>query len=167
MKKIFNKDGFIQKSWRLIKPFRRDLLKILIVTVLFETIRLGGPYLFSKILDILIKSRGLITFETLVGVVVGLAGVRVLSLIIDYVTDYIIINLLVKLETHLSTRAFAKLLELSLDYHEKVNTGTKINIVNKGVDKFVNLVESYTFEFQPVVLQLISVLSGLHLLTGK
>ncbi len=155
MQKLFNKDGFLPKAWRLVRPFKADLLRILIVTVLFETIRLGGPYLFSKILDLLINSKGILSFQTVAWVVGGLAGVRILSLLIDYITDFIIINLLIKLETHLSTRAFAKLLELSLDYHEKVNTGTKINIVNKGVDKFVNLIESYTFEFQPVVLQLL------------
>jgi len=146
---------FVQKVWRLMKPFHTHMYQILVITAVFQTVRMGGPYLFGKILDLLVKAQGVITLETALWVLGGLAGVRVISLIIDYITDYVIIQLLIKTESLISTKSFSKLLELSLDYHERVNTGTKINIVNKGVDKLVNLVESFTFEFQPVVLQLI------------
>lgn len=157
--------NFIAKVWRLLQPFKKDFYRILVITALFETIRLGGPYLFGKILDLLVRTKGVISLETAFWVVGGLVGVRFLSIVIDYVTDYVIIKLLVDLETHMSTRAFAKLLELSLDYHEKVQTGTKINLVNRGVDKLSQLVESFAFEFQPVVIQLV-VTSALMILTN-
>jgi len=53
---------------------------------------MGGPYLFGRILDLLIQSKGLITIETGLFVVAGLAGVRIISLIIDHVTDLIILS---------------------------------------------------------------------------
>src|SRR3989344_146939 len=157
--------NFIPKVWRLLAPFKKDFYRILAITALFETIRLGGPYLFGKILDLLVRTKGILSLETALWVVGGLAGVRFLSILIDYITDYVIIKLLINIETHMSTRAFAKLLELSLDYHEKVHTGTKINIVNRGGDKLSQLVESYVFEFQPVVIQL-TVTSILMILTS-
>ncbi len=157
------KSSLITKTWQLMKPFHRTLYAIFFVTVLFETIRMGGPYLFGRILDVLIKSNGKLSFQTAVVIVGGLAGVRFVSLVIDYITDVIIELMLLRAHRHVSTTAFSKLLELSIDYHERVNTGTKINMVNKGADKLIELVGSYTFELQPLVLQLIvsSVFIGL------
>lgn len=156
---------FIKKVWRLLTPFHRDLYGILAITALFETVRMGGPYIFSKILDLLIKSGGILTSEVIIFVVAGLAGVRIISLIIDYLTDLAIARLVWDSERHISTQSFNKLLDLSLDYHESENTGTKINIVNKGTDKMVELVAAYAWEFQPIVLQLV-VTSILILLTS-
>lgn len=147
--------NFIQKIWRLLAPFHRELYVILILTAVFEVVRMGGPYLFGRILDLLIKSGGLLTVQSAAYVVAGLAGIRLISLIIDYVTDVVIMRTVWKSEHYLSTTAFNKLLELSLDYHEKENTGTKINIVNKGTDKLVQLLADFTWVFQPIVIQLL------------
>ena len=73
-------------------PFKKDFYRILAITALFETIRLGGPYLFGKILDLLVRTKGILSLETALWVVGGLAGVRFLSILIDYITDYVIIS---------------------------------------------------------------------------
>lgn len=154
-RRINNKVGFIQKVWDLVRPFHKDLYFILAITVFFEVVRMGGPYLFGRVLDILISSKGLVSLETALLVVAGLAGVRVVSLIIDHISDWIILGLLVRTERYISTSAYKKLVDLSIDYHEKESTGKKINLVNKGTDKLVQLLESFAFEFQPVVLQIV------------
>jgi ABC-type multidrug transport system fused ATPase/permease subunit len=146
---------FLKKVWKILKPFHKNLYFIFVITVFFETIRMGGPYLFGKILDILINSKGILSFETALFVVAGLGGVRLFSLIIDHITDWIIFNLLINAERYISTLAYEKMVDLSLDYHEKESTGKKINLINKGTDKLIQLVEGYAFEFQPVVLQLL------------
>lgn len=147
--------GFYQKVWLLLRPFHKALFIVFIVTTLFEFIRMGGPFLFGKILDILINSKGLISLETALFIVAGLAGVRIVSLVIDHITDWIILSLLIHSERYISTTAYKKLVDLSIDYHEKESTGKKINLVNKGTDKLILLVEGFTFEFQPVLLQLL------------
>ena len=149
------KMNFIQKVWRLMTPFHRDLYLIFVVTIAFETIRMGGPFLFGKILDLLIKSNGFLSLNTALFVIGGLISVRLLSLVIDYLTDFAIVNLLWRSEQYISNATFNKLLQLSLDYHERINTGTKINIVNKGKDKLIDLLGAYAWEFQPIILQLI------------
>ena len=53
------------------------------VTIIFQVVRMAGPYIFGKILDLLITTGGLLTFQTAFFVVGGLIGVRILSLIID------------------------------------------------------------------------------------
>lgn len=147
--------NFVQKVWRLMAPFHRAFYFILAITAVFETVRMGGPFLFGKILDLLIKTGGQITFETALYILGGLAGVRLVSLVIDYLTDMAIVRLLWTVERYISTASFSKLLELSLDYHEKESTGSKISIVSRGKDKLMELVSAFTWEFQPIVLQLL------------
>lgn len=147
--------NFIQKIWHLMKPFHRDFYQILIISIIFQIVRMAGPYIFGKILDLLITTKGLLTFQTAVYVVGGLIGVRILSLIIDYLTDIVFVGLLWKSEQYVSRQTFNKLLQLSLDYHERENTGNKINIINKGRDKLIDLLAAYGWNFQPVVIQII------------
>lgn len=146
---------FIYKVWCLMAPFHHTLFLILGITAMFEIIRMGGPYLFGKILDLLIQSKGLLTTETIIYIVGTLVGVRLLSLIIDYITDLVIVRLIWDSEKYISTTSFNKMLGLSLDYHEKENTGAKINIVNRGTDKLIDLIGAFTWEFQPIVLQIL------------
>ena len=147
--------NFLQKIWLLMKPFHRDFYSIVSITVIFQIVRMAGPFIFGKILDLLISTGGLLTFQTAAIVVGGLVGVRVLSLIIDYAIDIVLVRLLWKSEQYVSRQTFNKLLQLSLDYHEKENTGNKINIVNKGRDKLVDLLATFGWSFQPVVIQLL------------
>ena len=139
-----------------MKPFHRDFYLIISVTIVFQVVRMAGPYIFGKILDLLISTKGLLTFQTAAFVIGGLIGVRILSLIIDYAVDIILVRLLWKSEQYVSRATFNKLLQLSIDYHERENTGNKINIVNKGRDKLIDLLATYGWNFQPVVIQLIA-----------
>ena len=138
-----------------MKPFHKDFYNIVLITIVFQIVRMAGPYIFGKILDLLISTKGLLNFESAVFIVGGLIGVRLLSLVIDYVIDIVLVRLLWKSEQFVSRQTFNKLLQLSLDYHEKENTGNKINIVNKGRDKLIDLLATYGWNFQPVVIQLI------------
>ena len=147
--------NFIQKMWRLVTPFHKDLYWILFVSAIFETLVMAGPFLFGKILDLLISSGGSLTVQTILIVIGGLAGVRLIVLLSDYITDIIIVRLLWRTERFVSSVTFSKLLELSMDYHERENTGAKINLVNKGRERLIDLLIAYTFEFQPIILQLL------------
>lgn len=146
---------FIKKVWRLLGPFHRQLYLLSFVTALFELGILAGPFVFGKILDLLIATRGILSFDTAVLVIGGLVGIRLFTLAMDYIRDVVIVRLLWRSERHISTLAYNKLLELSIDYHEKVNTGAKINLVNKGKDKMIDLVAAYAWEFQPISLKII------------
>lgn len=147
--------NFVQKIWNLMKPFHKDFYLIVLITTVFQIVRMIGPYIFGKILDLLITTKGLLTFQTAAFVIGGLIGVRLLSLVIDYAIDIVLVGLLWKSEQYVSRATFNKLLSLSLDYHERENTGNKINIVNKGRDKLIDLLATYGWNFQPVVIQLV------------
>ena len=145
---------FIKKVWRLLQPFHKQLVLLLFVTALFELGILAGPFVFGKILDLLIATNGLLSFQTAALVIGGLVGIRLFTLAMDYIRDVVIVRLLWRSERHISTLAYNKLLELSIDYHERVNTGAKINLVNKGKDKMIDLVAAFSWEFQPISLKI-------------
>lgn len=147
--------NILQKIWLLLKPFHRDFYSIVAITIVFQVVRMAAPYLFGKILDLLISTNGLLTFKAAVFVIGGLIGIRLLSLVIDYLIDIVLVRLLWKSEQYVSRQTFNKMLQLSLDYHERENTGNKINIVNKGRDKLIDLLATYGWSFQPVVIQLV------------
>lgn len=155
MNKIFGSNAFLNKMWRILTPFHKSLIMVVFVTAIFELIRMGGPYVFGKILDLLIASDGQLTLQTALIVAAGLVGVRLVALIIDYLARLFTVALAFKVEKHVVSEAFNKLMSLSLDYHERVSTGAKISLVNRGTDKLVNLVDSFIFEFLPTTLQLI------------
>lgn len=154
MKRKIDKN-IAKKIWRLLAPFHKDFYEIFGITVVFQVVRMGGPYIFGKILDILGSTKGYFTFDTAIFVVGGLVGIRLLSLLVDYISDLIQVRFLWKSEQYVSRQSYNKLLELSLDYHEKENTGNKINIVNKGRDKLVDLLATFGWNFQPVIIQLV------------
>lgn len=146
--------NFFNKVWLLLAPFHTDIYIIGSFTAFFEVLKLTGPYIFGRILDLLIKSNGDLPWQTAIFVIGGLVGVRLLGLVVDYVTDILIIRMLWSMERFISTTTFTKLLELSIDYHEKENTGAKVHLVNKGKDNLIDLIGTFTWEFMPVVLQI-------------
>lgn len=154
-RKKMKKLGFFAKLWKLLSPFHKGFLLITIFTTLFEVARMGGPYIFAKILNLLVITNGMISVQTALLIVGGLIGVRLISLVIDYLTDIFIFRLLFRVENYISNTAFSKMMDLSIDYHEKENTGAKINIVNKGTDKLIQLLASFSWEFQSIVIMLI------------
>lgn len=149
------KMNIVQKIWLILKPYHKQIYFITAVTALFEFIRQGGPYIFGKILDFLIQTNGLVSVSTALSVVAGLVVIRVLSLIIDFIKSMIIARSSNEINYYVSTYAFNKLMELSLDYHEKVSTGAKISMLTRGNDKLMTLVDNFTWDFQPIVLQLL------------
>lgn len=146
---------FIKKVWRLLEPFHKNLFLLTFITVLFELGILAGPFVFGKILDLLIATNGILSFQTAALVIGGLVAIRLFTLVMDYIRDVVTVRLLWRSEQHVSTLAYNKLLELSIDYHEKINTGAKINLVNKGKDKMIDLVAAFSWEFQPILIKLI------------
>ncbi|MFA5932562.1 MAG: ABC transporter ATP-binding protein [Microgenomates group bacterium] len=155
MKKNRKNMNFITKVWKLLAPFHKAIYQIGVLTAVFELIKIAVPYIFGKILDLLIKSEGKLTWEAAFYVIGGLVGIRIIGLFLDYFIDILIVVMLWNTEKFISTASFSKMLELSIDYHEKENTGAKINLVNKGKEKLVQLLESFSWEFMPVVLQII------------
>lgn len=144
--------NFLKKLLKLLEPVKKQLTWILATSMFFEAFRLLGPYLFKEILDTvseLSKER----LNNLIFLIALMFIVYTLINVIDYYLDKKIFNVLISTEKFLLIAAQEKLVFLSLGYHEKENTGSKIVKVQKGVDKLLNLLENFTFEVAPTIFQ--------------
>ena len=76
--------------------------------------------------------------------------------IISYLKDRKIFKLLLDAEYYLPIIAQEKLVNLSLHYHEKENTGNKLIKIEKGINKITELVGNLSWEVIPTMIQLVA-----------
>jgi ABC-type multidrug transport system fused ATPase/permease subunit len=151
---------FWREFWRLLLPFRRLIYFILSITVLGAIFDLSKPYILKLLID------GLYNFPAtdlnfLLWLIVLYLGSDQIRSVVQYFGDRGILKLLVKIEYHLALKSQAKLLDLSLGYHEKENTGGKIVKIERGVDRISTLINNIGWEVSPTLVQLILTIPAL------
>jgi len=144
---------FWRELWRLLSPFRRLINYILAITVLGAAFDLAKPYILKILIDNLYNFQS-IDLSFLLWLIVLYLGSDQVRSVIQYFDDRAILKLLVKIEYHLGLKAQNKLLNLSLGYHERENTGAKIVKIERGVDRISTLVNNIGWEVAPTLVQL-------------
>ncbi|MCF7860069.1 ABC transporter ATP-binding protein/permease [Patescibacteria group bacterium] len=140
--------------WQLLKPFRRLIAWILIVTIVAGLFDLAKPYILKLVIDSLYNFQS-IDFRFLLWLILLYLGSDQLRSLVQYFADRSILSLLVKIEYHLGLKAQSKLLDLSLAYHEDENTGSKVVKIERGIDRISQLINSIGWEVAPTFIQLI------------
>ncbi|MFA5000132.1 MAG: ABC transporter ATP-binding protein [Patescibacteria group bacterium] len=145
---------FWTELWKLLKPFRRLFLTITAITIIAGLLNLAKPYILKMVIDGLgdLSAESWHFFLKLIALY--LATDEFLSFI-RYLSDRRILKLLVDLEYFLNVRAQEKLVNLSLGYHERENTGSKIIKIEKGADKISEFLGNFFWEALPTFLQMI------------
>ncbi|MBU4375199.1 ABC transporter ATP-binding protein/permease, partial [Patescibacteria group bacterium] len=82
---------------------------------------------------------------------------------IDYFIDKRILKTMGEVENYLPVAAQKKLVYLSLSYHEKENTGSKIVKIERGTQKIIELFSNMSWEVAPTVIQLFVTLIALFI----
>ena len=144
---------FWTELWRLLAPFRRFFLKITAIIVVAAFLDLILPY----ILKLLIDGLSGFTIDSLILIiklVVLYWASGQASSFLGYLSDRLILKLLVEVEYFLGVKAQEKLVFLGLGYHEKENTGAKIIKIERGVDKISEFISNVFFEVLPTLVQL-------------
>jgi ABC-type multidrug transport system fused ATPase/permease subunit len=150
----FDIRGFWVRLWKLIAPFHRQVYSLVALIILTELIRLGGPYILKLIIDSLTtfdpsKTKSVLLFVVLMFLV------NEASSLLNYVTDGKMFRILGGIHEHIPYEAHRKMLHLSLNYHEKENTGNKVAKITRGVDKIDNLLGNLSWEVVPTIFQII------------
>lgn len=148
-------ENFWPKLWELIRPSHSQVKKIIFFIAIFETVKLSGPYLLKLIIDHL-TSSGLKEIMPLIYLVILMFLSEQASSLLGYAKDKQIFKMLIDIEYYLPIAAGKKLIGLSLNYHEKENTGNKITKIERGIQKITDLVGNIFFEVAPTFLQLIA-----------
>ena len=151
---------FWVELWNLLQPFRRLFWGVFAMAIFSSLLDLVKPYILKWLID------GLTNFN--VDDLSNLLKLIVLYILTDqfrslvqYFNDRRILLLLVKVEYFLGMKSQEKLLNLSLGYHEKENTGSKIVKIERGADKISKFIENISWEMMPTLVQLIVTLPAL------
>lgn len=158
--KIISWRRFWVELWNLLRPFRRLFFGIFGIAVVAALLDLVKPYILKWVIDSLTNFdlANLLNLLKLIALYIMSDQLRT---IIQYFKDRKVLLLLVKVEYFLGIKSQEKLLDLSLGYHEKENTGSKIVKIERGADKISKFIENISWEMMPTLVQLIVTLPAL------
>ncbi|HCC23327.1 TPA: hypothetical protein DF272_04065 [Candidatus Falkowbacteria bacterium] len=143
--------------WRLMGQYRYGILVATGLLLVNQSINVTFPYLWKLIFDRLPDViAGEQTIETILWIVGGMMLLVVVNLSLwHFVVQIKFSRNLIKLENFWPVQAQKKLLELTIGYHEKENTGKKISKIDKGCDKMVDAVAKLFWDLAPQTFYLI------------
>lgn len=151
---------FWVELWRLLESFRPIFRRIIAIIIVAAVLDLLKPYFLKLVIDGLNGFQADNLKELLEIIVLYLATDEVRSFV-QYLNDRRILSLIVKVEYFLGVKAQEKLVYLSLGYHERENTGSKIIKIERGVDKISELLNNMSWEVVPTIVQLLLTLPAL------
>jgi len=159
-KKIISWKLFWVELWRLLKPSRRLFVVIFSLIFIEAVLAIVKPYILKLLIDGL-YGLNLSSLSDLLKLIVLFLITDEVRSIIHYLGDRRILRVLVDVEYYLGFKAQEKLVNLSLGYHEKENTGAKIIKIEKGVDKISEFLNNIFWEVAPTVIQFVFTLVAL------
>ncbi len=154
----------LARTWRQLQPYRRRLIKAVLLVVAFTMTKLGGPFLVSIGIDEGIKAGDGATLNlTVVGyVVVSVLGyfffraqvVAIASIGEDFLRD-------------MRTRVFEHLQRLSMPFYDREKAGVVVSRMTSDVDSLQELVQQGLMMFVSNVLLLVISVAWLGLVSPK
>lgn len=153
MHKQVTKD-FWKNLLKLLKPFFKQMGILILLSAVYEIIKLVPSYLLKEIIDqiVIFDQEKLFALLQLIGwMLISNLGINIM----DFIIDKKVFSLLGAIEYQLPMTLQKKLMRLSLEYHETEGTGNKIIKVQRGVDKLLELVWNFHWDFAPTTLQVI------------
>jgi len=154
MKKEINLRKFSSQLWFLLKPSRKKILALFFWVIIVEITQLFGPYILKIIIDLILDFNteiiGVLSFW-----IITMFAVNQISSIFAYVKDRKALDIVADSDYYLANDAQTKMVDLSLSYHEKENTGNKIVKIQRGIDRIRDLLLSLFWEVIPTVFQII------------
>lgn len=145
---------FWTELWRLLRSFRRPGTLALSITLVAAVLDLFKPYILKLLVD------GLNGFTperiiVLIQLIIFYLATDEVRSFIQYLNDRLVLRILVDVEYFLGMKAQETLMSLSLGYHEKENTGSKIFKIEKGVDKISEFLNNFFWEVVPTLFQML------------
>lgn len=149
-----NLKQFWTRLWALLEPSHKQIIRLLFLTMALEIVNLAGPYILKLVID-KITNFDMTQMGIILGLVVLMFLINQSISIIDYVRDRKVFDILTDALSYLANNAHKKMVFLSLGYHEKENTGSKVIKITRGIDKIDNLFGNFFWEVAPTIFQII------------
>ena len=157
---------FWKNLWQLVSPSQNKIKGLIFLLAFYELIKLVNPFLLKIIIDTLTLS-GIAELKLLLWLVAGMLAVEEFQSFIGWITNRLIMKVILDVEYYLPISAQKKMMFLPLGYHERENTGNKITKVQRGVEHITNLIENLFWEILPTCLQLIITIIALFFIDWR
>jgi ABC-type multidrug transport system fused ATPase/permease subunit len=137
--------------WEMLGEKKKTIAWILAAIAVGEIIGLSVNVLLKFLIDEiprLTKTGSLSPYAF--ALIAALASAKLFQLVFKrFVLEMRFIKALIALENHWPAIAHRKLMELSLGYHERENTGKKIDKINKGCERMIDVMGRLRWGFVP------------------
>lgn len=144
--------GFWGRFWILLRAYQTTIKKLFIFGALFEGLLLIGPYLLKLIIDEIVSFTPE-KIEKILFLIFSMFILYLIEAVVEYFLDIKRIKIIAEAESDLSNIALKKMLDLSLGYHERENTGNKISKIQRGADKITDLLGNLLWDVGPTISQ--------------
>lgn len=116
---LFGFRWFLPSLWR----YRSPLANVLIASLFIQLFALVTPLFFQIVIDKVLVHKGL---ATLVVVVIGLVGIGVFDVVLQYLRTYALVHTSSRIDVELGSRLFDHMLRLPLAYFETRPAGQTV-----------------------------------------
>lgn len=146
---------FIRKTNGLITGYRKFFALGLFLLLIQEGLSLLSQYLFKDVVDYLptFIESGEVSF--LVNLLVGIGVCYVGISVFEYLEIMVVSRTQNRLGHSLFLTVYGKLLDLSVAYHERENTGAKIQKVENGIDRVHDMLDRLFWDFSPTLVRIV------------
>jgi len=145
---------FWNNLWELLKPYHKKISGVVFLIVVVQWFGVITPYFLKLVIDLITNFNSQDIFRILVLTGAIFISEQLGSLIRAY-SDKMSYNVLANVENYLSVRAQEKMVNLSLAYHERENTGSKISKIQRGIYGVLDLLSNFIWEIAPTIFKVV------------
>lgn len=110
---------FLQSVWR----YRWALMNVLVASLFVQLFALATPLLFQVVIDKVLVHKG---FSTLMVVVVGLIGISIFEVTLQYLRSYALAHTTSRIDVELGAKLFDHMLRLPISYFDTRAAGQTV-----------------------------------------
>ena len=141
------------KLWKLLKPFHKAFYLFTLIALAYEVVQMAGSYVISLVVTMFEFQVNPINW------VIFFSCLLIFDLVnahLDNVFDWHVVSKhSFPLYKYFKMSAIAKFLKLDLNWHKNNNSGALVGKVGNGVWKAMDIVDAFSWEFLPTVVQTI------------
>lgn len=123
--------------WQMTGEHKKNIFLVFCLIAIFNTLGTFNNYVLKLIFDEMAKDFAI---KSLIVLILAYCAIKFLWAFLEhYVKEPRFLKTIIKLENCWPIKVQEKLLALSLQYHERENTGEKIEKIRKGCDRLVEV----------------------------
>lgn len=148
---------FINDLWYFLRKFKLEFIFLSFLLILASLSALIPPIILAKIIDFFNKGGGSInTFYILIGILLGFG---IFDRTFRLFSMHFFTILMYKIQKSVRVESFEKLMEGDLVWHDKENTGNKIQKIMSGADSVGDFISFYLNDGVRIVINFIGIFS--------